>query len=103
MRSVMCISQIMLSEEKLLKALRNLCDLFERSSNEANTEEKMEAYNSGHQQCKVIIAYVENKQISSATNAWKALEYFANDSIGGTESFLKKYQPIRQSIVNSGF
>lgn len=92
----------MLSEAKLLKTLSRLGDLFEYSSKEAKTDERMEAFESAHQKCKTIMVYVERHDISSAVNAWKALEYFVNDSIGGRESFLEKYQPIKQSIINLG-
>ena len=90
------------SEKKLLRALNRLSELFENSSEEADTDERMEAFNSGHEQCKAIIGYIESKDMLSALSAWKSLVYFADDSIGGNEKFLNKYQPIKQNIINWG-
>lgn len=92
----------MYSEKMLKRYLVKLSILFDDFVQLSESIETADAFNSAKNQCSKIIHIVESQDITEATNNWRALMYYVDDSITITEEFLEMYQPLRQKIINSG-
>ena len=92
----------MYSEKLLLRAITSLRIIFEKFSTSSGLENRKDVFISATSQCDIIINAVERNDISSAKDSWRVLMQFADDSIGPSEEFLDKYEPIRQKIINAG-
>ena len=91
-----------MSRKILLSSLNSLSDLFKDCANSATTNERRETFQSGIKQCELIITNINTNDISKAASTWASLMCFSNDSVGGSEQFLAKYQPLKQKIINAG-
>lgn len=90
------------SEKLLLKALASLADVYEEFSWKADTIDRKAAFESTVSQCNGIYHMVKAGEIGAARNQWYALMHFSSDSIALSESFLGKYEPLKQKIINFG-
>jgi hypothetical protein len=98
----MCPKVDMHSEKLLLKALSSLTKMFEEFYRASNVQDRQKVFESAMNQCNKISAAVKSGEINLAKNQWRALMYFSNDSIGPSEEYLAKYEPLRQKIINFG-
>lgn len=92
----------MYSEKRLIKALKSLEELFVQQAGSNKSSHLTNSFISAKNQTGAIIKFIQADDISAALNAWRALAYFTDDSIGPSEKFLEKYEPIKQKVVNAG-
>ncbi len=90
------------TEKILLRNLSKLKSLFNDFSRNAESNDSKEAFISAEKQCDDIISKIENQNFHEASRLWNALMYFSNDSIGISENFLSKFEPLKQQVINSG-
>ena len=92
----------MYSEKLLLKALASLNNVFEEFYVSANTQDRKHVFESAMNQCNVVSNTIKSGESNVAKDQWRALMYFSDDSIGPSEEFLEKYEPLRQKVINFG-
>ncbi|MBU2713196.1 hypothetical protein [Zooshikella harenae] len=86
----------------LLKNLNLLCSLFQARSLSALNDRDRNTYSSAYFQCMSIIELVKVEDHNNAALKWRALMYYADDSVPVSEAFLEKYELLRQRIINAG-
>jgi hypothetical protein len=90
------------SEKVLYRSLNALLRLFDELAVSSASIEGRESFLSAKQQCNIIITAIQNNETQEAKSKWRILMHYADDSIGGSELFLEKYQPLKQKIINAG-